>query len=332
MNILITGVAGFIGYSLAKKLKLNKKYKIYGIDNLNNYYDKKLKINRLEDLNLRFFEKIDISKKIDIEKYFKNKKFDIIIHLAAQAGVRYSLENPDSYISSNIIGTFNLLDISKNLNIKHFIFSSTSSIYGNRSKVSFKETDKSDSQISLYSSSKKSCESILHSYSYNYQIPISILRFFTVYGPWGRPDMALFKFVKALLSNEVIDVYNKGKLWRDFTYIDDLVESIDRLIPCIPTNEKINSNDSISKDALTRTINIGNQKSIKLDDFIMAIENYFNKKFKIRYLPLQKGDVEYTLSNTNLLKNLTNFSPKTDIKVGIKNFCDWYLDYYKIKP
>ena len=328
MKILITGVAGFIGYHLAKTLLANKNNEIFGIDNLNHYYDHNLKLDRLKDLSISNFDKINISNNLELSNYLNNKKFDVVIHLAAQAGVRYSLENPTSYIQSNIIGTFNLLECLKIDKPKHFIFSSTSSIYGIRKESKFQEFDKSDAQISLYSSTKKSCESMLHSYSYNFGIPMTLLRFFTVYGPWGRPDMALFKFVDAMLKNKPIEVYNKGEMWRDFTYIDDLIRSIEKLINIIPNNKKMFKNDSLSADAPYRIVNVGNQNPIYLKDFINAIEKTLGLKSQKVNLPMQKGDVTYTHSDTSLLQNLINFKPDTKIEYGVKKFCEWYKQYY----
>ncbi len=333
-RVLITGVAGFIGFNLSKCL-ISNNYCIYGLDNLNDYYDVNLKKDRLDILNLsnQFeFKKLDLSINSDqIVDWIKQNKFEVIIHLAAQAGVRYSIENPLSYIQSNILGSVNLFEALKvNEFNGHLIIASTSSVYGEREKTAFKETDKSDQQISLYSASKKSLESIAHSYSYNFNFKTTILRFFTVYGPWGRPDMALFKFVKAINSNKSIDVFNKGEMWRDFTYIDDLTESIKRLIPLQPRMKEENKKDSMSKVSPYRIINIGNQNVIKLSDMIKILEKIMNKKAEINYMPMQKGDVNYTLSDSSLLFELTGYRPSTSIEDGIKKFYEWYRDYYKV--
>ena len=331
MNILVTGSAGFIGYSVCKKL-LKSKIRTFGIDNFTNYYDvnlKKERIRTLKKLGLKNY-KLDLSNKKQITNFFKKKKIDIIIHLAAQAGVRYSFIDPDSYMSSNVIGTYNILESIKKKNIKHLIFSSTSSVYGNRDYNSkFTENDKSDHQLSLYAATKKSSENICHSYSYAYQIPITVLRFFTVYGPWGRPDMALFKFLALGKKNKKIEVYNKGKMYRDFTYIDDLVESIIRLIDKIPKkNSPISKFDSISKDAPFRVVNIGNQKNILLNFVIKILEKISKIKFKKKFLKIQKGDVKFTQSSSKLLYHLTGYIPRTNIKTGIKKFTDWYNKFY----
>ena len=332
-RILITGVAGFVGFSLAKKLlEQNKNIEIHGIDNLTKYYDPKLKKSRLKILKNYpnfFFNNFSICNYKKLYELIKNNKFDKIIHLAAQAGVRYSFEDPNSYLETNINGTFNLLEIIKSFKPKHFIFSSTSSTYGHSiKKTSFTESDNSNFPISLYASTKKSCEVMIHNYSHNFGIPSTVLRFFTVYGPWGRPDMALFKFTKAILEKKPIEVYNNGKLWRDFTFIDDLVISIIKLLKINPSIGTKISIDSISKNAPYRTINIGNQKAINLMKFINTLEKITSKKAKCVYVPMQKGDVPFTLANSNLLYKLTNYRPATPIEEGIKKFYDWYIDYY----
>ena len=257
-------------------------------------------------------------------------KPSIIIHLAAQAGVRYSIENPKIYLNSNIVGTFNVIECAKKLKIKHLIIGSSSSVYGANKKFPFQEIDKTDSQISFYAATKKSTESIAHSYSSLWKIPITVLRFFTVYGPWGRPDMAYFKFTKNILRGKKIDVYNKGKMYRDYTYIDDIVDGIVKLTNKIPklNSSKKYKNDSISHVAPIRTLNIGNTKKVLLSDFISAIEKNLNKKAVKRFLPMQKGDVYSTLSDSSLLRRITGYNPKTKYKDGIKKFLNWYLDYY----
>lgn len=332
-KFLITGCAGFIGFNLTLKLlNQNNRYELYGIDNLNEYYDPNLKADRLKELK-KFdnfnFTKLSLENFNPLKTLLENNNFDIIIHLAAQAGVRYSFQEPKTYISSNLIGTYNLLEIIKKLKTKHFIFSSTSSTYGySDSNEAFTEQNITDHPISLYASTKKSCEVMIHNYSHNFNIPCTVLRFFTVYGPWGRPDMALFKFVNSILSNSPIDVYNKGELWRDFTFIDDLTQSIYKLIDVIPQKEKKCSNNSLSLKAPYRVINIGNQNAVKLDNFISTLENIIGKKAIRINKPMQKGDVPYTLSNSSLLKNLTGYVPSTKIEVGIKKFYDWYVNYY----
>ena len=332
-RILITGVAGFVGFSLAKKLlETNKKIEVHGIDNLSKYYDPKLKKSRLKILKNYpnfFFKNLSICNFKKLYELINNNKFDKIIHLAAQAGVRYSFEHPKSYLDTNINGTYNILEIIKNSKPKHFIFSSTSSTYGfTNKKTSFIESNESNFPISLYASTKKSCEVMIHNYSHNFNIPSTVLRFFTVYGPWGRPDMALFKFTRAILENKPIEVFNSGKLWRDFTYIDDLVISIIKLLKITPSIGKKIPNDSISKNAPYRTVNIGNQKAVNLMKFINTLEKITSRKAKYIYAPMQKGDVPFTLANSNLLYQLTNYRPSTSVEEGIKKFYDWYIDYY----
>ena len=329
MKILVTGSVGFIGFHLSKKL-LSLGYEVNGIDSFNEYYDINLKLNRdkiLKNLGL-ITEKLDISNKNQLNNYLYKKKFDIIVHLAAQAGVRYSLENPDTYMASNILGSFNLFENIKNTEIKHLLIASTSSIYGlNDSKI-FSESYHSNEPISLYSATKKSVENISFYYSYNFKIPITNFRFFTVYGPWGRPDMALYKFTKALLENKPAEVYNNGEMWRDFTYIDDLVTAIELLFHKTPNNNEKYEGDSLSQIAPYRVVNIGNKNAIKLNDFIEVLEYVAKKKLIRNNLPMQAGDVPYTLADNSLLKKLTNFAPDTPIKEGIKKFYDWYISYH----
>jgi len=328
-KILITGCAGFIGYHLCKKLE--SKYKIVGVDNLNEYYDKNLKRARLRQLsNDVSFHEIDICSKNDIYNLFKSYQFEYVIHLAAQAGVRYSFESPKTYIDNNISGTVNILEILKSYEGLPLFFSSSSSVYGNTSEnLPFDENSITDKPISLYSASKKSCELIIHNYCHNFKIPATILRFFTVYGPWGRPDMALFKFVKAILEGEPIDIYNKGELWRDFTFIDDLTECFYRILDKTPSkNSYLNSNND--KNYLYRIINIGNQNAVKLMDFVETLESIMGKKAEKNFIDMQAGDVKFTLSNNNLMKSLIEYTPSTPLHDGIKKFYDWYVDYYKI--
>jgi len=250
--------------------------------------------------------------------------------LAAQAGVRYSIEKPRVYLDSNITGTYNIIEISKTLNVKHLIMASSSSVYGANKKIPFKEIDKTETQMSIYAATKKSNESMAHAYSNIWKVPITMVRFFTVYGPWGRPDMALFKFTKGILNNKKIDIYNNGKMFRDFTYIDDIVSGINLLIRKVPNRNQLGKykDDSLSPIAPFRVLNIGNTKKVYLLDFIKEIEKVLGKKAKRNYMPLQKGDVKQTLSNTNLLKKITKYNPKTNFKTGIRKFLDWYLDYY----
>ena len=332
MKIIVTGSSGFIGFHVSKKL-LGSGNKVHGIDSMNNYYDIKLKKARLAVLKKYknfSFSKAKIENSKNLSKVFKKFKPTVVIHLAAQAGVRYSIEKPRVYLDSNITGTYNIIEIAKRLNVKHLIMASSSSVYGANKKIPFKEVDKTETQMSIYAATKKSNESMAHAYSNIWKIPITMVRFFTVYGPWGRPDMALFKFTKGILNNKKIDIYNNGQMYRDFTYIDDIVNGINLLISKIPSTKQLGKykNDSLSPIAPFRILNIGNTKKIFLLDFIKEIEKALGKKAKRNYMPLQKGDVKQTLSNTNLLKKITNYNPKTNFKTGIRNFLDWYLEYY----
>ena len=331
-KIYITGSSGFIGFHTAKRL-LNKGIRVHGFDSMNTYYDLKLKKNRLNIL--KKYKNFSFTKGLlENEKVLSNSiskfKPSIIIHLAAQAGVRYSLENPKNYLNSNIVGTFNILKNAHKFNIKHLIIGSSSSVYGANKKIPFQEIDKADHQVSFYAATKKSTESLAHSYSSLWKIPVTMLRFFTVYGPWGRPDMAYFKFTKKILEGKRIDIFNKGKMYRDYTYIDDIVTGVCKLINKAPSlNKKIKfKNDSLSPVAPYRILNIGNTKKILLLDFIKSLEKELKVKAKKRYLPMQKGDVYSTLSNSYLLKKITGYNPKTSYKTGIKKFVNWYLDYY----
>ena len=331
-KIFITGSSGFIGFHVAKKF-LEKGIKVHGFDSMNNYYDVSLKKSRLKILkkykNFSFTRGNLENYKILLRSIIKFRP-KIIIHLAAQAGVRFSIKNPDNYLNSNILGTFNILKIAHNIKVKHLIIGSSSSVYGANKKIPFKEIDKSDHQVSFYAATKKSTEALAHAYSSLWKLPITMLRFFTVYGPFGRPDMAYFKFTKKILKGQKIDIYNKGKMYRDYTYVDDIVDGIFKILNKIP---KINSkrkikNDSLSPVAPFRILNIGNTKKIYLLDFINTLEKILDKKIKRNYLPMQKGDVHSTLSDSSLLKRLTGYNPRTNYKIGIKNFLDWYLNYY----
>ena len=332
MKIIVTGSSGFIGFHVSKKL-LGSGNKVHGIDSMNNYYDVNLKKARLAILKKYknfSFSKAKIENSKDLGKAFKKFKPTVVIHLAAQAGVRYSIEKPRVYLDSNITGTYNIIEIAKRLNVKHLIMASSSSVYGANKKIPFKEVDKTETQMSIYAATKKSNESMAHAYSNIWKIPITMVRFFTVYGPWGRPDMALFKFTRGILKNKKIDIYNNGKMYRDFTYIDDIVNGINLLISKVPSTKQLGKykDDSLSPIAPFRILNIGNTKKVFLLDFIKEIEKVLGKKAKRNYMPLQKGDVKQTLSNTNLLKKITNYNPKTNFKSGIRNFLDWYLKYY----
>jgi UDP-glucuronate 4-epimerase len=333
MRILITGSSGFIGFHMAKLL-LDKKNIVLGIDSMNSYYDLKLKKNRYNILKKykRFsFSKTNLENRIRIQKIFNKFNPNIVIHLAAQAGVRYSLEKPHVYLNTNIIGTFNVIEASHMNKVEHLIMASSSSVYGANTKMPFTEIDKTETQLSIYAATKKATESMAHSYSNIYKIPITMLRFFSAYGPWGRPDMALFKFTKGILNNKSIDVYNNGRMYRDFTYIDDVVKAISLLIKKKPDIKHYGryKNDTLSKVAPYRVLNVGNTQTVYLLDFIKEIEFQLNKKAIKNFLPLQIGDVTKAISNSNLLKNLTGYTPKTDYKKGVKKFIDWYKSYYK---
>jgi UDP-glucuronate 4-epimerase len=332
-KILITGTAGFIGFSLALNL-LKKGHNILGYDSINDYYDVNLKLSRnkiLKKFKNFIFIKGDLEDQKKLDKSVLKFKPQIIIHLAAQAGVRYSLDAPRKYLSSNIIGTFNIIEIAHKIKVKHLLIASSSSVYGANKQSVFKETDKTDTQLSIYAATKKSIESIAHSYSSLWKIPITMLRFFTVYGPWGRPDMAYFKFTNSIIKNKKIDVYNKGEMYRDFTYINDVTMSIELLINKAPSQNKKNiyKNDSLSNVAPFRIINIGNQKKVYLKDFISALEKKLDKKANKNNMTMQKGDVKKTLSNTNLLYQITNYKPKVNYVAGISAFVEWYKKYYK---
>ena len=332
MKILITGSSGFIGFHLSKLL-LDKGNIVHGFDSMNNYYDVQLKKSRLKILKTYknfSFTKGNIENKKKLDNTFKKFKPKIVIHLAAQAGVRYSINKPRVYLDSNIMGTFNIIESSHKIKTKHLIMASSSSVYGANKTIPFKEKDKTESQLSIYAATKKSNESMAHSYSNIWKIPITMLRFFTVYGPWGRPDMALFKFTKGILKSKKIDIYNYGKMYRDFTYIDDIVNGIRLLINKPPkTNAKKKyKNDIFSSVAPFRILNIGNTKKIYLLNFIKQIELELGKKSIKNFMPLQRGDVKQTLSNTRLLKSITGYKPKIDYKTGIKNFIAWYKEYY----
>ena len=339
MSILVTGAAGFIGFHLSKRL-LEKNFRVIGRDNLNSYYDQNLKKSRVKELinfssqnGLVFkFIKEDIVNGKQIKKIFEDNlksstKITIVINLAALAGVRYSIENPSAYIQSNIVGFSNIIEESKNHDVDHFIYASSSSVYGGNKNLPFSETDQVDNPISLYAATKKSNELIAHTYSHLFKLSTVGLRFFTVYGPWGRPDMALFKFTNLILEDKSIQVFNYGKMVRDFTYIDDVIEAIYLLIKKLINNKKTSKN--VKDSAPYKIFNVGNSNPTNLEDYIKAIELNLNKKAKIIYEDMQPGDVQATYANTELLENEINFKPNTSINEGIKKFTSWYISYYK---
>jgi UDP-glucuronate 4-epimerase len=335
MSILVTGVAGFIGSHLSKRL-LNEGYEVIGIDNINEYYDQKLKWDRLEWIkHPQFkFEKVSLEDRERINDIFIEYKPAIVVNLAAQAGVRYSLVNPHAYIDSNIVGFMNILEACRHHNVEHLIYASSSSVYGANTKMPFSVHDNVDHPVSLYAATKKANELMAHTYSHLYGLPTTGLRFFTVYGPWGRPDMALFLFTKAILNGEPIKVFNNGNMMRDFTYIDDIVESIYRLIQKKPEpnpNWDGKNPDPGTSYAPYRVYNIGNSNPVNLMDFITAIEEKLGIEAKKEFLPLQAGDVPATYADVEDLYNEINFRPQTSIKEGVSKFIDWYLDYYGVK-
>ncbi len=331
MKVLVTGTAGFIGFHLAKLL-LKQGCSVHGYDGVTDYYDIKLKEKRHEILSSeKNFTKTQamLEDQDTLAKVFRDFKPNIVVHLAAQAGVRYSLENPRSYIDSNIVGTFNVMDLAHRHEVKHLLMASTSSAYGANEEMPFNELQKADTQLTIYAATKKANENMAHSYAHIYKIPITMFRFFTVYGPWGRPDMALFKFTKAIINDEPIDIYNNGEMSRDFTYVDDLVEAVRSLISAVPCEGKsIGPKDSLSKVAPFRVVNIGNSQQIPLLEFIQAIEDEVGKCAIRNYMPMQIGDVPATFADTTLLNELTGFKPKTNYKLGVKKFVEWYKSYY----
>ena len=334
MKVLVTGSAGFIGFHLVQSLLERGDY-VIGLDNLNNYYDVNLKKDRLAQIDstkFNFFE-ADLENEIFLDELFNNNKFDVVVNLAAQAGVRYSITNPRAYISSNISGFMNILECSRNYDIKHLLYASSSSVYGLNTTMPFSVEHNVDHPISLYAASKKSNELMAHTYSHLYGIPTTGLRFFTVYGPWGRPDMALFLFTKAILEGEPIKVFNNGNMQRDFTYIDDIVEGISRLMdrPAKPNPKWSGINpDPSSSIAPYKLYNIGNNSPVRLEDFISVIEENLGMKAIKEYLPIQPGDVSSTAANIDALYKDIGFRPKTTINEGVGKFITWYKSYYSL--
>ena len=333
MKLLVTGSVGFIGYSLCEKL-LERGDEIIGVDNHNDYYDPKIKEARFQKLKKKSKYKhyrIDLIDKKKLRAVFIKHKPKIVVNLAAQAGVRYSIKNPFAYIDSNIIGFLNILENCKNFKIKNLIYASTSSVYGANTKMPLSEHDCTNHPLSLYAATKKSNELMAHSYSYLYRLPTTGLRFFTVYGPWGRPDMALFKFTKSIIEDKPIEVFNYGNHTRDFTFIDDIVEGIIKTIDnpaTINFNWDSNFPDPASSKAPWCIYNIGNSKPIQLMDYIKAIEKALKKKAKINFLPLQLGDVSDTCASIKILKSKFNYKPSTSVIEGVNKFVDWYKSYY----
>ncbi len=337
MKIIITGVSGFIGFSVSKALLEKKNYQIIGIDNNNNYYEQKLKLNRLEILkknpNFTFFE-IDISKREKVEAVFENVKPDIVVNLAAQAGVRYSIENPYAYLDSNLTGFLNILEACRNYPVDHLLYASSSSVYGGNKVAPFSTNHNVDHPVSLYAATKKSNELMAHTYSHLYNIPTTGLRFFTVYGPWGRPDMAYFSFTKDIIEGNPIKVFNHGKMERDFTYIDDIVEGIVKLIPLAPEKNP-DWDESIDELGASfapyRVYNIGNNSPVPLMKFINVLEEKIGKEANKQYMEMQPGDVLRTYADVSELERDIDFKPSTSIEDGLGKFVDWYKEYYNVK-
>ncbi len=334
---LVTGAAGFIGFHISQRL-LYEGWRVVGLDCMSDYYDVSLK-ERRESMLLQNASYRSVHEKVEspnvLVELFEAERPDIVIHLAAQAGVRYSIENPRAYLESNINGTFELLEAARAFPPEHMLLASTSSAYGANEEMPYRETVKADHQMSFYAATKKSTENMAHSYAHLFDLPITMFRFFTVYGPWGRPDMALFKFTKAILKGDPIDVYNHGEMSRDFTYIDDLVNGMRLLIDANPRNsdvsaQGIRNEDSKSKVAPFRVVNIGNSKPAQLLDFINAIEGSTGIKAVKNLMPMQAGDVPATWADTSLLEDLTGYKPSMDLQVGVQNFVRWYRDYYNV--
>jgi UDP-glucuronate 4-epimerase len=332
-KILVTGSAGFIGFHLTKRL-IEEGNEVIGMDNINAYYDVRLKLARLKETGVEqneieygellqskthekyHFIKLNLEDRCAMERLFAIQKFDVICHLAAQAGVRYSIENPYAYIESNIVGFMNVLECCRHNRIKHLVYASSSSVYGNSDKIPFSENDQVDYPVSLYAATKKANELIAHTYSHLYQLPTTGLRFFTVYGPWGRPDMAPMLFAKAITSGEPIKVFNHGYLSRDFTYIDDIIEGVIRVMDNIPTQE--------DEHPYFRIFNIGNSQPVQLREFIRTMEKEIGIKANLKMYPMQKGDVKVTFANTKALETSTGYSPSTTLREGISQFICWY--------
>ncbi len=334
MKILITGAAGFIGMTTSLRL-LARGDEVVGLDNLNDYYDVNLKLNRLKRLtpHARFrFVKLDVADRPGMAELFAAEMFDRVIHLAAQAGVRYSLQNPHAYVDSNLIGFVNILEGCRHGGVQHLVYASSSSVYGGNTRMPFSEHDSVDHPVSLYAATKKANELMAHTYSHLYGLPTTGLRFFTVYGPWGRPDMALFLFTRAILEGKPIDVFNFGQMQRDFTYVEDIVEGVirvlDRTATVNPAYDPLEA-DPATSSAPYRVFNIGNNSPVPLLDFIACIERVLGKTAEKRLLPLQDGDVPATYANTDALNDWVGFVPATPIDEGIANFVAWYRDYYR---
>ena len=333
-KIFVTGTAGFIGFHVAQLL-LNEGFQVHGFDGMTDYYDVRLKQRRhaqlLQNPGFAATEGM-LEDTALVDRVVDRFQPDVIIHLAAQAGVRYSLENPRAYIDSNVSGTFHVIEAARRLKVRHLLMASTSSVYGANENMPFRETERADTQLTIYAATKKANESMGHAYAHLWNLPTTMFRFFTVYGTWGRPDLALYKFVEAILDDRPIDIYNHGDMYRDFTYVDDLVRGIRLLIDAVParpaSREAIPEWDSLSPVAPFRIVNIGNSDKVRLLDFIEAIEDALGKKAIRNYMEMQKGDVPATWADTTALQNLTGYRPRTSFKDGIARFVAWFRDYY----
>ncbi len=335
-KVLVTGSAGFIGFHLSKLL-LSEGFQVVGYDAITDYYDVRLKERRHQQLlqNPHFSCTIGMLEDFDkLKTLCDAEKPDVIVHLAGQAGVRYSLENPRAYIESNIVGTFNVMECARELGVDHLLMASTSSVYGANEEMPYSELHKADAQMTIYAATKKANEAMGHSYAHLWNLPTTMFRFFTVYGPWGRPDMALFKFTKGIIEDTPIDIYNNGEMFRDFTYVEDLVKGIRLLIDTPPvrpeTAADIPEGDSLSAVAPHRVVNIGNSDKVRLMDFVEAIEAELGKPAIRNYMEMQAGDVPATWADASLLQNLTGYKPQTDVREGVKKFVAWYKDYYNV--
>lgn len=333
-KIFVTGTAGFIGFHLARLL-LAEGFRVHGYDGMTDYYDVTLKQRRhamlFENENFTATEAM-LEDRSCLDAVLDEFQPEIIVHLAAQAGVRYSLENPRAYIDANIIGSFNVMEAARRLNVRHLLMASTSSVYGANEDMPFRETDKADTQLTIYAATKKANEAMAHSYAHLWNLPTTMFRFFTVYGTWGRPDLALYRFVDAILDERPIDIYNNGDMYRDFTYVDDLVRGIRLLMdaaPERPVDGVVAEGDSLSPVAPFRIVNIGNSQKIRLMDFVEAIEDCLGKKAIRNYMPMQMGDVPATLADTSLLVKLTGYNPQTNFRNGIARFVEWFREYHR---
>ncbi|AMG74739.1 NAD-dependent epimerase/dehydratase family protein [Sphingopyxis granuli] len=334
-KIFVTGTAGFIGFHLARLL-LAEGYEVCGFDGMTDYYDVELKRRRHQILlQNQHFQAVEamLEDRDGIDGVIDDFRPDVIVHLAAQAGVRYSLENPHAYISANVVGTFNVMEAARRNSVGHLLMASTSSVYGANDDMPFTETEKADTQLTIYAATKKATESMAHAHAHLWNVPTTMFRFFTVYGPWGRPDMALYKFVDAMLDGRPIDLYNGGNMYRDFTYVDDLVRGIRLLIDAVPQRpadaSDIEEGDSLSPVAPFRIVNIGNNDKVRLLDFVAAIEESLGMKAKHNLMPMQMGDVPATWADAGLLERLTGYRPQTDFRVGVAQFVAWYRDYFR---